>query len=112
MQRIFEDEKDNCTNALCFRILKQGGKKVGVASLVLGIVALICGFIPGVSLVGFILALLGVILGALGRKVPEKAGVATGGLVCSIIALVFSCIFFFACGGMAMCSACTAASMM
>lgn len=78
---------------------------MGVASLVLGIVALICGFIPDVPPpVSFILAVLGVILGALGRKVPEKAGVATGGLVCSIIALVF----FFACGGMALYSACTA----
>ncbi len=85
---------------------------MGVASLVLGIIALIMSFIPGVSLVGMIVSIVGVILGALGRRVPEKAGMATGGLVCSIIALVFCGIFFFACGGAALCSACGAASMM
>lgn len=85
---------------------------MGVASLVLGILSLILCFIPGTSLVGLILSLLGVILGALGRKDPDKKGIATGGLVCSIIALVLCGIWFFACGGLAMCSACTTASML
>lgn len=85
---------------------------MGVASLVLGILSLIMSFIPGVSLVGLIVSVIGVVLGALGRKVPEKAGIATGGLVCSIIALILCAVFFFACGGMTMCAACNAATMM
>lgn len=85
---------------------------MGVASLVLGIISLVLCFIPGTSLAGIILSLLGVILGALGMKNPDKKGVATGGLVCSIIALVLCGIWFFACGGLAMCSACSAASLL
>lgn len=83
---------------------------MGVASLVLGILSLICGFIPGVSLFGMIGAIIAIVFGALGRKNPEKAGLATGGLVCGIIALVICGIFYFACGGAALCAACSAAS--
>ncbi len=79
---------------------------MGVGSLVLGIISLVLCFIPGCSLVGMILSLIGVVLGALGMGNPESKGTATGGLVCSIIALVLCGIWFFACGGVAMCSAC------
>lgn len=81
---------------------------MGVASLVLGIISLITLFIPGASAIGLVLSLLGVIFGAQGRKVPGKEGIATGGMVCSIIALAICGIFFFACGGLAACSACIA----
>lgn len=74
--------------------------------MVLGIISLILCFIPGTAMVGLIISLLGVILGALGRK--SNASCALGGLVCSIIALVFCGIGFFACGGLALCSACAA----
>ena len=83
---------------------------MGVASLVLGIVALVFGFIPGLSVVGLIAAIIAIVLGALGRKNPEKAGIATGGLVCGIIALALCGVMFFACGGTALCAACGAAS--
>ncbi len=83
---------------------------MAVASLVLGIVALVMGFIPGVGLVGIVVAIVAVILGALGRKDPAKAGLATGGLVCGIIALALSLIVYFACGGAALCTALNAAS--
>lgn len=84
---------------------------MGVAALVLGIIALVCCFIPGAALIGLIVSVIGVVLGALGRKDPQKAGIATGGLVCSIIALILCCVFFFACGGLAACSMCSAAMM-
>ena len=77
---------------------------MGVASLVIGIIALVCWFIPYVgSLLGVILAILGVILGAVGKK--NNKSCAIGGLVVSIIALVLCGIGFFACGGMAACAA-------
>ena len=78
---------------------------MAVASLVLGIVSLVLGFIPGIGWVGCITAVIGTILGALGRKDPEKKGLATGGMVCSIIALALDLIVYIACvacvGGLA-----------
>lgn len=72
---------------------------MGVASLVLGIIALVIGvFSAGVlGWLGAILAVVGIILGALGRKNVEKKGIATAGLVCSIIGLVLCLIFYIAC---------------
>lgn len=80
---------------------------MGVASLVLGIIAIIIGiFSAGIlGWLGAILAIVGIILGALGRKDPEKKGISTAGLVCSIIGLVFCLLLYIACvaciGGLA-----------
>lgn len=80
---------------------------MGIASLVLGIISLVLGIFSGGLLgwLGAILAVIGIILGALGRKDPEKKGVATAGMVCSIIGLVFGLILYIACaacvGGLA-----------
>lgn len=80
---------------------------MGVASLVLGIISLVIGiFTAGVfGWVGAIFGIIGIILGALGRKQSEKTGIATAGLVCSIIGLVLCLILYIACvacvGGLA-----------
>ena len=80
---------------------------MGVAALVLGILALLIGLFSAGSLgwLGAILAILGVIFGAVGRKDPEKKGLATAGLVCSIIGLVLCLAMYLACvacvGGLA-----------
>ncbi len=79
---------------------------MGIASLVLGIVAIICGiFLAGFQWVGAIAGVVGIILGAIGRKVPEKKGISTAGMVCSIIGFILCIILFVACaacvGGMA-----------
>ena len=73
---------------------------MGAASLVLGIISLVMAFlIPGASIkwVGAILALIGIILGVQGRKIPEKQGLATGGMVCSIIGFVACVIVVLFC---------------
>lgn len=72
---------------------------MGVASLVLGIIAIIIGLVSAGSLgwLGAILAIVGIVLGALGRKDPAKSGIATGGLVCSIIGLILSISLYVAC---------------
>ena len=72
---------------------------MGVAALVLGIIALVIGIFSAGSLgwLGAIVAILGIIFGALGRKNVEKKGVATAGLVCSIIGVVFCLITYVAC---------------
>lgn len=72
---------------------------MGVTALVMGIVSLVIGVFSAGSLgwLGAILAVLGIIFGALGRKNVEKKGMATAGLVCSIIGLVFCLITYIAC---------------
>lgn len=83
---------------------------MGIASLVLGIVSLVSTiFTAGIgSPVGAICGIIGIALGALGRQNnPEKAGMATGGLVCSIIGTVLSLLLVIACYGCAGgCAAC------
>ena len=80
---------------------------MGIASLVLGIIAVIIGLFSAGSLgwAGAIMAIIGIILGALGRKEPEKSGIATAGMVLSIIGLVSCLILYIACvaclGGLA-----------
>ena len=72
---------------------------MGVASLVLGIISLVIGVFSSGLLgwLGAILAVIGIILGALGKKNPEKSGIATAGLVCSIIGLVLCLILYVGC---------------
>lgn len=71
---------------------------MGVAALVLGIIAIVCGlFLAGFQWVGAIAGLIGIILGALGRKNPEKKGISTAGLVCSIIGFILCIILYVAC---------------
>ena len=74
---------------------------MAVASLVLGLISIIIGAGSGglVGWLGAILAIIGIVLGAIGRKNPEHKGIATGGLVCSIIGLVLSLILYIACIG-------------
>lgn len=66
------------------------GKGMGVASLVLGILGLCTGWLYGV---GAILGIIGVVLVAVSGKKSglvglPRNGLAIGGLVCSIIAIV------------------------
>ena len=73
---------------------------MGVASLVLGIISIVIAFFGvGFQWLGVILGLLGIIFGALGRKNPQTRGIATGGLVCSIIGFCIALIAYIACAG-------------
>lgn len=73
---------------------------MAVASLILGIVAIVGGISTVGSGYGLIAGIIGVILGALARK-SNPTGMATAGLVCSIIGLVLSAIIFVACASCA-----------
>ncbi len=73
---------------------KSHGK--GVASLVLGIIALLFTFLGYGSIIGLILGIIGIALAKAQKKV-EPCGVATAGLVMSIISTVFCGIAFIAC---------------
>lgn len=82
---------------------------MGVASLVLGIIAIVIGVFSAGALgwLGGLLGIVGIVLGALGKKnaPEEKRGMATAGLVCSIIGTILCLLFYVACvaciGGMA-----------
>ncbi|MDL2236497.1 hypothetical protein LJC56_01495 [Christensenellaceae bacterium OttesenSCG-928-K19] len=62
-------------------------KTFGIISLLCGILAIVLTFTP-LSIVGLILAILGIVFSAVSKKKEGKNGLATGGLVLSIIALV------------------------
>lgn len=80
---------------------------MGVASLVLGILALLIGLFSAGAFgwLGAIMAIVGIILGAVAKKNPESKGIATAGLVLSIIGLILCLILYIACiacaGGLA-----------
>lgn len=70
---------------------------MAVASMVLGIVALVIAIFGGaISWVGIIVGIIGVVLGALAKK-KQPSGMATAGLVMSIIALALAFVFWLAC---------------
>ena len=78
---------------------------MAIASLVLGILSLIIMWIPFISFVAIILSVIGIILGAIGKKqlatAGQPTGMATAGIVLSIISLALSTIFVIACGACA-----------
>ena len=67
-----------------------------VASLVLCIISLVLMFIPYGGWVGLILGIVGIILGISAKK-EAPAGMATAGLVLSIIAVALCAISLIAC---------------
>ena len=67
-----------------------------IASLVLGIVAIVFSFI-GLSIpFGLIIGVVGIILGVVAKK-KNPTGMATAGLVLSIIGTVLCALIFIAC---------------
>ena len=73
---------------------------MAVGSLVLGIVSIVFAVFGLGFPVGAVCGIIGIILGVLGKKDPEKAGLATGGFVCSIIGTVLSLMFIILCAGL------------
>ena len=85
---------------------------MAVASLVLGIIALILGIFGGYvgQYIGAVVGLIGIVLGVQGRKNPEKHGIATAGMVCSIIGFIFCIIVVIACSSVLGAAGCAAAT--
>lgn len=76
---------------------------MGVASLVLGIISIVLSFVPFTQLFASLLGVIGIVLGAFGRKQAVDSGLPTGvptaGLVCSIIGLCLTLLMYVACAG-------------
>jgi hypothetical protein len=73
------------------------GKGSAIASLVLGIVSIVCWFLGMGAFVGLITGIIGVICASCSKKAGYTGGIQTGGLVCSIIGLVVSAVVFATC---------------
>ena len=70
---------------------------MAVAGLVLGILSIVGGIIPGVNAFPmWLFGIVGIVLSAIARK-RDGSGMATAGLVLSIIGTILSFIFFLAC---------------
>ncbi len=73
-----------------------------IGSLVLGILALFFTLSFYFSPLGIVLGIVGIILGAMGRKSALETGLpsgtATAGLVMSIVAVSLGALFFTVCG--------------
>lgn len=67
-----------------------------IASLVLGIIACACVFFGYGALLGILLGVVGLILGINAKK-EEPSGMATAGIVLSIIAIAICAIGFISC---------------
>lgn len=76
------------------------GKSQATTSLVLGIISLvfcwlgICTWVVG-SVIALVLGIVGAVMAVKAKKLmpPQQSGMATAGLVCSIIGIVLSAIF-------------------
>ncbi len=73
---------------------------MALASMILGIIALVIAVFGGfvaVGWIGSICGILAIIFGVLGRKEAANKGKATAGLVCGIISVAWGVIAYFAC---------------
>ena len=70
-----------------------------IVALVCGIVSIVACWIPYFNLVSLILGIVGIVFGVKGRKEAPagKTGMATAGMVCSIIGTALSAIGFISC---------------
>nr|MBQ6242304.1 hypothetical protein [Lachnospiraceae bacterium] len=64
---------------------------VGIFALVLGILSIVCAWFGYGAIAGVIFGIVGIVLGAMGRK-QAQTGVATAGFVCSLIGLILSAV--------------------
>lgn len=75
------------------------GKGLGIAGMILGIVAIIVSFVPCFGWWAVVLAVVGVVLSAISLSQASKAGASKGmaiaGLICSILAIIIGSIWIF-----------------
>ena len=73
---------------------------MALASMILGIIALVIAVFGGFVALGWlgsICGILAIVFGVLGRKDAANKGKATAGLICGIIAVVWGIIAYLAC---------------
>ncbi|MFP3154395.1 hypothetical protein LQZ18_08195 [Lachnospiraceae bacterium ZAX-1] len=75
---------------------ENGTNGKAIASFVLGILAFLCVFSIKEAWVGVILGIIGIVLGVNARK-EQPSGMATAGIVLSIISIGICAVVFLAC---------------
>ena len=73
------------------------GKGAATASMVLGIISVVLWFFGYSALVSVILGIVGLILAGNAKKADFVGGIQTAGFVLSLIGLIVGAIFFVAC---------------
>jgi hypothetical protein len=73
------------------------GKGAATASLVLGIVSIVCWFFGYGAVIGLITGIIGLVCSSNAKKAGFSGGIQTGGFVCSLIGIIGSAIVFVAC---------------
>ncbi len=73
------------------------GKGAAIASMVLGIVGVVCWFFSWSSVVSVVLGVIGLILASNAKKAGYESGVRTAGFVLSLISLIGGAIVVIAC---------------
>lgn len=73
------------------------GKGAATASLVLGIIGVVCWFFSWSSIASIILGIIGIVLAGNSKKAGFEGGTRKAGMVLSIIALVGGAVFFVTC---------------
>lgn len=81
----------NTVGGAGYRADNKSSSGAAVASLVLGVLSLICVFFGYGAIIGLILGIVGVALGAKARK-EAQTGIATAGFVCSLLGLIFCAV--------------------
>ena len=89
--------------------MENNGKGASIAALVLGIVAIVLAWFYMINIVALICGVIGIILAVKGKKAAVAAGAPTGmataGLVLSIIGTCIAAIGFFSCTLCVLCAA-------
>ena len=73
------------------------GKGAAIASLVLGIIAVVFWFFGASSIVSIICGIIGLILASNSKKQGFNGGIRTAGFVLSLIGLIGGALIFIAC---------------
>lgn len=73
------------------------GKSAATASLVLGIISVVCWFAGYSSIISIVLGIVGLILASNSKKMGYVSGVRTAGFVLSLIGLIGGALVFVAC---------------
>lgn len=71
---------------------------MALASLILGLASVgVAFFVHGFNWLAILVGVIGIVCGVQGRKDPSQKGIATTGMVFSIIGMVFGLIVYIAC---------------
>lgn len=92
------DYNPNGAQTVHVHTVQPAGNGLATASLVLGILSMICVWIPIIGMIAWILAPLGLILGLVALGKPTGRGMAIAGAVCSGLGLLGCLAWLFVIG--------------